>query len=119
MSKTLLTLGLCLLPLAVAGEPLRDPTEPPMPEVVDEEPLIIEDELVLSFTRTAVGQRLAIINGRPYRIGERIGAARIRAIRPGEVELVDTESGEPRTIRIPATAVKSAPETQRHGLANP
>lgn len=85
---------------AAAGDPLAglpDPTRPSAPDgpartgPQEEEPL-------LQSTLISPSRRLAVIGGRPYRVGDRLDGARVVAIRPYEVELDGT--GGRRLLRL-------------------
>lgn len=74
-------------PAAASGVP--DPTRPAVAPVMGE----VDDAsterppLVLQSTLVSPRQRSAIINGQRYRVGDRVGDARIEAIAPGSVRL--------------------------------
>ncbi len=72
---------------AAAGE-LRDPTRPltgtAAPAGGGE---TVEAAPRLSSTRTSAGVRVAVIDGRKVREGERVGDAEVAEIRPGTVTL--------------------------------
>jgi len=108
---------LCALP-AIAAESLRDPTRPPMPEAIYAEPLIIEDELHLSFTRVGSNRKLAIINGRTCRRTGGKGCARIIAIRPGQVDLRNADGGA-RTLYLQSGGIKRPAGSTVHGKPQP
>ena len=66
----------------------------------------------LTFTRLSSGGDLAIIDGRPYRVGEPIGRTRVRSIRSGEVDLADG-----RTLRVMRPGIKSVRQDGQGAIA--
>lgn len=102
--------GACLLVVAAAAQAqaLRDPTQPawPVPGATTGSPAAeAPDGLVLQSVVLSQGRRLATISGKVYRLGDRVGAARLVEISPEEVSL--REAGKTRVLRLlPASAVK-------------
>ncbi|WP_334133010.1 hypothetical protein [Silanimonas lenta] len=82
-----LVLGLLLPALAAAAVP--DPFRPaaPLQAGPGPSPEPAAPALVLQSTLVSPQQRSAIINGRRYRQGDRVGEARLEAIGPGWVRL--------------------------------
>ncbi len=63
-------------------------------------------ELVLQSTLLSRGRRIAMIDGKPMKVGDRIGRARIISIDPGAVTL--REANTTRVLRLyPGVAVTS------------
>ncbi len=80
--------ALWLAGVAVAAEaPLRDPTLPANPDMFAAAPAAGAGRWRLTSTLVAPHRRLAVINGRTVAQGERLGGARILAIRDGEVRV--------------------------------
>lgn len=109
MSETLPRLGLAtVLALALAlalaagsvlAASVPDPTRPAILRQAEAAPgAEPRAGLLLQSTLVSPRQRSAIINGQRYRIGDRIGAARIEAIGPGWVRLA-TPTG-PSELRL-------------------
>lgn len=81
-------LGLLLAPALSSAAAVADPFRPAvaLPPPV-EEGAEVAPSLVLQSTLVSPQQRSAIINGRRYRQGDRVGEARLEAIGPGWVRL--------------------------------
>ena len=84
------------------AQPLGDPMKPPA--ILSAGPAgaaaeaDVRDEPVLQSTILSKGRRIAMIDGRPLRIGDRIGAARVIAIGPASVTL--REGPNTRVLRL-------------------
>lgn len=90
--------------LLVASPPvLGDPTRPPTPAEIrawqsGESSEDTQSGWQLQSVLVSEDRRVAIINGRRHHTGDRIGAARITAINPGEVTL--EQAGEHFSLTI-------------------
>ena len=88
---------------------LADPTRPYAPTASGKPitaPGFIDTDQVLHLTYTYVSprQRLAVINGKRYRIGDEIGGYKIATILPNRVNL--TRGRDSRTLATTASAVQ-------------
>jgi len=114
MRMTAIILGaLCTTPVFAAG--LVDPTRPPSRQV-ETEPAYMGP--VLQSTIIAPGHKRAIISGRTYAVGERIGAAVITQIAPYEVTL-NKDGRETRLRIVPSLAKEAQPADGRGKGVNP
>lgn len=81
------------------AQPLSDPMQPPAfamaPAGVSAPAPAAAAELILQSTLLSKGRRIAMIDGKPMKVGDRIGAAKIVAIDSTSVTLRDAE-----TIRV-------------------
>lgn len=93
------------LPLGAvaAGAELRDPLRPPVTVSASPASSFNAAAWRLSSTLVAEGRRVAIINGRTVRVGDRVGGARVLAIDAGRVRL--DYRGRRFTINRPAAAM--------------
>ncbi len=90
---------LVALPALAAGVP--DPMRPPSgPDTVDA-PSAAPQVLQLTSTLIADGRRVATINGHPYRVGDRVGDAKLVAIEPTAVVL-ERDAGRLRLELLPS-----------------
>jgi hypothetical protein len=90
-------------PTANAFEGLPDPTRP---SFLIGEPVETRQGLALQSTLVAPARRLAIINGRSYTVGSRLGDAELVAIRTNEVVL--RRAGQDQVLRLlPDVPVKT------------
>jgi len=82
------------------AQPLGDPMKPPA--ILSAGPAGAEtdvpDEPVLQSTILSKGRRIAMIDGKPLGVGDRIGAARVVAIGPASVTL--REGPTTRVLRL-------------------
>jgi MSHA biogenesis protein MshK len=97
-AAALLAFAGCLAAPAL-GQPLRDPTEPPAfldgaaPErEADPAGPVLQSVIV------SQGRRLALIDGKTYRLGDQLGDATVAAISSNEVSL--RGSGGTRVLRL-------------------
>lgn len=86
-----------------ANAELRDPLRPPGPVSASAPSSFNAAAWRLSSTLVAEGRRVAIINDRPVRVGDRVGGARVLAIDAGRVQL--DYRGRRFTINRPAAAM--------------
>ena len=82
------------------AESLRDPMQPANTSA----PAVVSDSLRLEAIFTNGPKRVAIVNGRLVREGERVGAARIDAILADEVRY--TRDGSSKALRLPTTVMR-------------
>ena len=97
-----LTLG------AALAQPMRDPTRPPS---ADGDPARAETVAPsrLQSVLLSPNRSVAVIDGRPVTLGDRVGAARVVAISPAEVTL---EHGASRqTLKLLPAGVHKRPVT--------
>lgn len=81
---------------ACLAQALSDPMQPPAFAVAPSgEPAAASTELILQSTLMSKGRRIAMIDGKPMKVGDRIGGAKIVAIDSASVTLRDAE-----TIRV-------------------
>ena len=101
----LLVCGLAATP-ATAAEPLADPMRPPTAHPEARVPDAGERIERLELTSTVVGpdRRIAVIDGRRLRVGDRIAGARVTAIEPASVRLV--ADGRGYTLRLLRQRIK-------------
>lgn len=85
------------------GEQRRDPLRPPGEVRTSEAVSFNADAWQLASTLVADGRRVAIVNDRTVRVGDRVGGARVLAIETGRVAL--DYRGRRFTISRPAAAV--------------
>lgn len=92
---------------AAAEEPLGDPMRPPTMQPETTAPTPGERVGRLQLTSTVVGpeRRIAVIDGRRLRVGDRIAGARVTAIDPASVRLV--AQGRRFTLRLLQQPIKS------------
>jgi len=97
----------CVLVLGAGATPayaetLGDPMKPPAIMIaspaVGEHEADVSREPVLQSTLLSKGRRLAMIDGKPLGVGDRIGAAKIVAIGPASVTL--REGPSTRVLRL-------------------
>lgn len=100
--------ALVFVVMAAAGvgpgraQPLGDPMKPPA--ILSAGPAVpraeadVPDEPVLQSTILSKGRRIAMIDGKPLGVGDRIGAARVIAIGPASVTL--REGPNTRVLRL-------------------
>lgn len=99
-----LLLGLGLVAAANAADHWSDPTRP----YTGQRPAAqahAGDGMVLQSTIVARDRRLAVVSGRRYQAGDKIGRWQVMAIGPTEVVLRDA-SQEKRLRLLPATSYK-------------
>ena len=89
---------------AETGAQERDPLRPPGTVQQEAGPSFNADAWRLASTLVADGRRVAIINDRTVRPGDRVGGARVLAIEPGRVRL--DYRGRVFTITRPVTRVR-------------
>jgi hypothetical protein len=82
------------------GEVLHDPMQP----VNANAPAVSSDSLRLEAIFTNGAKRVAIVNGRLVREGERVGSATIDAILVDEVRY--TRDGSSKTLRLPSSSMR-------------
>jgi hypothetical protein len=82
------------------AESLRDPMQPANTSA----PAVVSDSLRLEAIFTNGPKRVAIVNGRLVREGERVGAARIDAILADEVRY--TRDGSSKALRLPSAVMR-------------
>jgi hypothetical protein len=87
-----------------------DPTRPADTRVVEVEPVSVGP--VLQSTMIAPGTKRAVISGKTYTVGERVGSATVTDIRPYEVVL-DQGGREQRLRLVPSLAKQSARSPSR------
>lgn len=88
LNASVLAASLLLATAASAAGEVPDPTRPAISApVVTDASESAPAPMVLQSTLISPQQRSAIIDGRRYRIGERVGDARLAAIEPGVVRL--------------------------------
>jgi MSHA biogenesis protein MshK len=94
----LLFIALALFVAASSGQAqvLYDPTRPPGPDGAAADPS--QDGMVLQSVVLSAGRNLAVISGRTYRTGDRIGDARIVAISANTVTL--KEAGKTKVLTL-------------------
>ena len=106
----MLVLGASVAPASVLSQGLRDPTQPPSaaetrraddPRVSSSSSGPALQSIILS-----QGRKLALIDGKLYKPGDRMGEATIVAISSGEV--VVREHGEIRTLKLYQDIQKTA-----------
>lgn len=88
-SRLLICLSIISVPLLASAQ-LADPTRPPMDEskpVYVKPRLTTPDELLLSAILNSGARKVAIINGKPLSVGERIENSTVVAIASGKVHL--------------------------------
>ncbi len=95
-----------LLPGAMLAAGLADPTRPPYRQVARKAPVAVPDSSGwrLTMIRLSDRDRIAVVNGRLVAVGDRVGDARVVAIRPGAVELV--QAGKRFTVKLSRARVK-------------
>ena len=106
---------LALLALLTAGpafagddEALHDPLRPPgWGETVTAAPNFNAAAWQLESTLTSIGRNVAIINGKPVGVGDRVGGARVLAVDAGRAQL--DYRGRRFTIRRPTNNVRARP----------
>ena len=114
LSLLVATSAMLAASLPAAGQALADPMRPP--SQVGSEPTPGEASgaaLQLQSTLTSSGRRIAVIGGRPVRVGDKLGAATIVAIEAGSVTL--EEAGARRVIGL----VDRTGKNQPRGAAEP
>lgn len=90
---------------AVAEEPARrDPLQPPGNVQQVSRPAFNADAWKLASTLVAEGRRVAIINDRAVRVGDRVGGARVLGIESGQARL--SYQGREFTITRPGARVR-------------
>ncbi|KAF7597709.1 hypothetical protein BGI27_17345 [Candidatus Dactylopiibacterium carminicum] len=94
---------LLMLSASTMAAPRNDPTLPPsgfapVPQASTER----TDRLLLQAVINSPQRRLAIINGRSLREGERLGEWQIRSIRPREVLLVSPHGTQLLRLNFPS-----------------
>lgn len=93
--------ALLFLPMVGHAVTVPDPTRPArgqLAEAVAVDASAPRDALVLQSTLVGIGQRSAILNGRRYRLGDRIDGAELVAIGSGWVRL--RQAGQTRELRL-------------------
>jgi MSHA biogenesis protein MshK len=98
-------LGL-LLALAPAAAGMRDPTRPPPGHAADPGALPPASRLTSVMVRPG-GRSVAIVNGQPVRVGERLPEGVVTGIDEGGLWL-RTDAGRQRLRLLPAVARKPA-----------
>jgi hypothetical protein len=90
-------------PVTAAVDGLPDPTRP---SYLAGEPSEARGAPMLQSTLVSPARRLAIINGRSYMVGSRLGDAEVSAIHPNEVVL--RRGGQQQVLRLmPAAQIKT------------
>ena len=108
----LLALSLALFAVAAQAndEELHDPFMPPgWNESSAPAETVNESAWTLQSTLTSNGRRVAIINGRAVRVGDRVGGARVLKVQRGSARL--DYNGHRFTIRRPGTQVRTSRES--------
>ena len=94
--------------LAGDAEALHDPLRPPgWGETVSKAPGFNAAAWQLESTLTSIGRNVAIINGKPVGVGDRVGGARVLAVEAGTARL--DYRGRHFTIQRPTTNVRARP----------
>jgi len=120
-----LRFGLLLLPIAAVAattafaQTLRDPTRPPsFSESAREGEPRASQGPVLRSVIVSGGRKLALIDGRTYTVGDKVGDAKLIAISGSDVTL--RESGANKVLRLTPDSLKTnvvpeggAPRTSR------
>ena len=89
--------GQCLAQAQTLSDPMRPPANAvPAGAAMGEQAW--GGELVLQSTLLSKGRRIAVINGTPMKVGDRIGRARIISIDPGAVTL--REANTTRVLQL-------------------
>ena len=110
-----LAFGVVTCAAVSAAEGLPDPTRPPA-ALAPKAPAETErrgDSLELRAVFFAEGRRIAIVNGRRLRVGDEIEGATVRAIGPGNVELVRGEE------RVRLELIDAAIRTENQSQTDP
>lgn len=96
-------IGLAAL-LVAAPVFAKDPTQPPAGRVVIDTPAEAAEPLRLQAILRGPERAAAVINGQTLEIGERIGDARVLAVRPHSV-VIDRE-GQRQELRLSAPIIQ-------------
>jgi MSHA biogenesis protein MshK len=107
MAQRLIALSILLsMSYATLAQALNDPMRPPTAVPVEEKTVTSSrlQSVLISSSR-----RVAVIDGRAVRLGERVGDATLVAIAPAEVTL--ERAGERQTLKLhPGVEKKAVPE---------
>ena len=105
MKPAVAALALATLAPAAGAQVLIDPMRPPSyaDAASDQSP----DSIVLQSIILSAGRKLAVINGRTYRAGDRLGDARIAAISANSVTLKQGKETKVLTL-LPDSVARSS-----------
>ncbi len=106
----LMAASLALLALAAVAraQALNDPMRPPSYAAAADAASGPQEGMVLQSIVLSSGRKLAVISGRTYRTGDRLGEARIAAISANAVTL--RQAGETRVLRLVPEAASRSPD---------
>lgn len=105
MSRVLCTVALMVVAGTAGAQVVQDPTRPPMQLLhpTAGAPLTAGPQLQsVLISRSAGGRHVAVIDGELVRVGDRVGGARVVAIRADEVQLDRAGIRERLKLQAPA-----------------